>query len=820
MGAEKLAPSIKTAHNDLERFRATHGVDSVLDLARATAAEEARPGRVRARVLSRGSPSGQGDLLSGDNERRGPGHDSAAPGRISRRWIEEALPLVCEVLKKPPARRTEQDVDVILPVLQRLWAIHSLPWIVQRALCVVADILHLQQGEYLYRRGAVSDAAYVVLAGEVTLVIPGTPGLNPADIEMGVMREGVGFGDVALLDTITRNSDAFAQESSCALLRLSTDDFLLIINAFQTENLMRTLQTPSIERNDASLDLVKRIVCDKIPFLSAYSEQERIGFARAFRLEQFHTAGDLVFNVNYPAETMYICLSCTIDLLPKSIRRRCMTRTSSDEIVKALQDQAEDFPRQDQGYEGRMPKDCPKEEHGAEEERLVALVRDPVAKGLMRRKGHSAESDVQSSGALFSRRPSAEGGASHSPARRKVANLNLTRTPSGAPIVRVNAGDIFGESDVTTTCPSLYTFSAHVVTPGYVIALSRDDYRRVLNGYEDSSAQMRLMECLGHAFQCRKHEQQVTHKTDEVLPSSASKIAAEAATENEEMLQRLAACFASAETFQAGESLVLQGQKVEDVCIVVSGTCDVKVEIQSFRKGQPGRMFTRTNDRRGHRNRVKVASLGQNALIGLIDAFFHCEVGIATCEATTETMVYKANLAKILSLLAFYQPMTTRKLRATCKNTLMTWASRLTQSINIVHETYNQSGEGEHVLGSLSQQHVQLFLQPPDLASTSRSGAQAPQISTAEFEAITDDLRTNPATERMRQHPKVASDFKSKLLLDDMSVVARSPLSILLAPDGATIAPLIFRGLAGLQKCATRSRRAVLMLLSFQDQAL
>lgn len=63
-------------------------------------------------------------------------------------------------------RRRSEDVDVLLPLLQRLHTVRNLPDAAQRALCAVARAVKYQQGDYIYRKDDLSDSSYLVLTGE------------------------------------------------------------------------------------------------------------------------------------------------------------------------------------------------------------------------------------------------------------------------------------------------------------------------------------------------------------------------------------------------------------------------------------------------------------------------------------------------------------------------------------------------------------------------------------------------------------------------------------------------------------------------------
>ena len=751
--------------HELERFQSSYGNASVFELARMTTREDGK-GAERGRAKVQRAKPGQNVLsdanssatrrvgawpgvtpnASGESDSRQQGGGPAHPAH----WmVPESMDAVHALLKTSPGHRGGRDVDILLPVLQRVRAIRTLPELAQRALCVVSTLVQLEQGRYLYRRGDPCDAVYVVLTGMLHLIIPGNPaGIWAEDIQMGVIRAGIGFGDVALLNSVARNADALAQDSDCTLLRLSMDDYTLITNALQTEELLKVCQMPSSERTDSSLKLVNRIVCDNVPHFSAYNEEQKMGFARAFKLERSDVAGHYVFQANSPAVAMYVSLSCTVDLHAKSSLRRKggLLRTLSAEISK----------------------DGPNEENTGQEGHL-AIEAKGILKGLMNRNGTVTEPQT-TRGLAFIRRPSAESAASHSPVCRTTSNVDclVAHVSCASTIAPAYPGDIFGVSEATGPSMSLHTNSARIVKPGYLLVLSRDDYQQIVNGYQDSDARARLMECIGRVFQVRGHQQR---QADAGTPGVSSNLAGDAGSDREEILQRLGACF-TLSTFRAGESLVLQSKRVEDVCIIQSGTCDVKVELQSIKKDHTESTFSRAQDRRGRRSQVKVAALGQNTLIGLADAFFNAEVGMATYEASTGMLVYKAEMRKVLSLLQSY-PLIRATLSATFKSMLMTWADRLMQTLRM-------SAKGEQELAPWATQHVHSFLHPQDPHSACKLGALAPPTAAAAAVSIGDiqASRGKESTDPLREHPELLSEFKSKLLQDDMSVVARSARSV------------------------------------------
>jgi len=228
-----------------------------------------------------------------------------------------------KLLDVAPEDRWDHHVVALLPLLQSLHTVHNMPLNAQRALCGAVSAAKIEQGQYVYRKGETSDACYVVLDGSVHLVIPGDPMRHSHDIEMAIIHPGKGFGDVALVDpNIVRATDAIAIDSSCILLKLDLDDYELIINAVQTEELIKVLQIPAETRSDTEVKLVQRIICKDHDYFGTFSEDEQRQMARAFTLEHWDTPGATLFNTGMPAEVMFVSLSCVVEMQLVNMRRR------------------------------------------------------------------------------------------------------------------------------------------------------------------------------------------------------------------------------------------------------------------------------------------------------------------------------------------------------------------------------------------------------------------------------------------------------------------------------------------------------------------
>ncbi len=81
------------------------------------------------------------------------------------------------------------------------------------------------EGEILFRKGDLGNAAYLVLSGQVEITLP----QGRREEILAVMKPGDFFGEMALLDGGTRSAGARCS-SAARLYRLNRRDFLRVLN--------------------------------------------------------------------------------------------------------------------------------------------------------------------------------------------------------------------------------------------------------------------------------------------------------------------------------------------------------------------------------------------------------------------------------------------------------------------------------------------------------------------------------------------------------------------------------------------------------------
>jgi len=86
-------------------------------------------------------------------------------------------------------------------------------------------IQSLKKGEVLFRKGSEGTVLYIIKKGRIKIVLPSRAG---DEVILVIFSETDFFGEMALLDSISRSADAIALEA-CELLVLSGSDFLTFL---------------------------------------------------------------------------------------------------------------------------------------------------------------------------------------------------------------------------------------------------------------------------------------------------------------------------------------------------------------------------------------------------------------------------------------------------------------------------------------------------------------------------------------------------------------------------------------------------------------
>ena len=398
-------------------------------------------------------------------------------------------------------------------------------------------------------------------------------------------------------------------------------------------------------------------------------------------------------------------------------------------------------------------------------------------------------------------------------------------------VLRKHVGEIFGEVEMTEGGPhggGMYTTDARVYEPGWLVVLCQADYQRIVYGFSCVEMDRKLEDCVRHAFCLHRHhssknhhqshhhkpEMSVVHGNhtlgrtdlsglgshghlhqtkalDMIQPASS----AQGPVEHEalkEMRLKLQACFRH-ECIDAGHNIALQGNKVEDLIMILSG--DVKVSVMLLsQKVPPTEQSSDTSpssirsvkDRVTMRDHIPVVSLGQFALLGFGDCVFRRGVWTATYEADTETHVFRAPAVKVMAILDTKDH---RKLfqflSDSTKEMFEAWGKQLQENYYVLQQSRKKQGHGLYHPCPSSKAQMKSF----SLLHTAsvEAGRAGPGAGNARLGTVSSGVLTgsdepgspafpdeeHPPSARAREDAELMSDFKAKLLADEKSVVAR-----------------------------------------------
>lgn len=104
--------------------------------------------------------------------------------------------------------------------LKNIELFHDIPGEVLADIAALLEEETFEKGQYIVNEGDLGKEMYMIVKGEVEVVAGGNV--------VAVMKEGAGFGEMALIDSQPRSADIIAK-NDVLVLKMESDDFLEIL---------------------------------------------------------------------------------------------------------------------------------------------------------------------------------------------------------------------------------------------------------------------------------------------------------------------------------------------------------------------------------------------------------------------------------------------------------------------------------------------------------------------------------------------------------------------------------------------------------------
>ena len=104
--------------------------------------------------------------------------------------------------------------------LKNIELFHDIPGEVLADIAALLEEENFEKGQYIVNEGDLGKELFMIVKGEVEVVVGGNV--------VAVMKEGAGFGEMALIDSQPRSADIIAR-NDVLVLKMESDDFLEIL---------------------------------------------------------------------------------------------------------------------------------------------------------------------------------------------------------------------------------------------------------------------------------------------------------------------------------------------------------------------------------------------------------------------------------------------------------------------------------------------------------------------------------------------------------------------------------------------------------------
>jgi len=217
-------------------------------------------------------------------------------------------------------RRAQEDNDHLAGVMRACHVLRSMPDAARLLLARRAQIVVKDHMQHIFSRGDVADASYVVLAGEVDLIVPDATD-SRLDMRLSRVSAGHSIGDLALIrPDAPRVHHAIATlgpfpkgKPPVLLLQTTHSDYRIIVDALEALCLVDALALPPSSRSDEDLDIISKGVVERLTCFRGVPAESRRVVSEAMELVHLDR-GETVFAEADPANSIYVSVSANIEV--------------------------------------------------------------------------------------------------------------------------------------------------------------------------------------------------------------------------------------------------------------------------------------------------------------------------------------------------------------------------------------------------------------------------------------------------------------------------------------------------------------------------
>lgn len=190
-------------------------------------------------------------------------------------------------------KRDEEECRHLATIMNCSHVLRALPEEARAAIARLTVVILAEHGQRIFQRGDASDACYLVLSGEVDVIIPDDEGDRNRDVRLSRVTPGHSFGDLALVRPGPRVCDAVATlgpypkgKEPVLIAAISSTTYRTVRDAMMAQRIVRALSSSSEDRTPEELELLNRAIIDHCPCLSNVARHSRSSISVSCLLSQ------------------------------------------------------------------------------------------------------------------------------------------------------------------------------------------------------------------------------------------------------------------------------------------------------------------------------------------------------------------------------------------------------------------------------------------------------------------------------------------------------------------------------------------------------